>query len=209
MTSEGRQNIVLFIFIAVIVTISMILVYSTYVANSETKIDASIRSLRPEGHVFEDIDHKTLKFNIYRSRDIDGNYYSIHIPGDWIVRPRGFPSGELVVSSPRIKGIVELIDVPSSSSVLDWILFTDEPRLKGTIPGFDEEGLRKIEISDYRAYQLIYTNDRNGVRYYTDRTYVTGGKSDCIITLLCKESDKNALMPLFAVTVTSFRWAKR
>jgi hypothetical protein len=208
MTSGMKQNISLFTIVASALCFSLLLVYWTFVGNYKAAVDVSSHSLKPDGNAVETVGHRNVEFNVYRNRDLDGSSYSIHIPADWTVRPKGIMTGELIVSSSKVKGLVELTDMPDSSPLMDWILFSEEPKLKRVVPGFERENIRELEIDGRRAYQLTYTNGHNGRQYYADRTYIMGARSECIITLLCKRTDRDTLMPLFTTTVASFRWSK-
>jgi hypothetical protein len=205
---EGRY-VALILLTAAAVCICWIIAYRILFNTPETGSDSSPYWLSPDGHTQGSVDHKTVDFNIFHNRDVEESHYHIYIPRDWIVSTKGILSGGLIVSSPKVKGVVELTEIPDGLSLIDYILKIDEPRIGKTAPGYEREDLRGLTIDDSPAYQLIYLSKHNGIPYYAYRSYIGGRSRECVITLLCKGVDRAEASPYVEATVMSFRWDER
>jgi hypothetical protein len=209
MATKEKRYVTLILLTAGVIGICSILVYRILFNSPGAEAGGSPYSLNPEGHAPGSVDHKTVDFNVFHNRDVDESHYLIYVPHDWIVKAKGNLSGGLIVSSPKVKGVIELIEIPDGLSLIDYILEVDEPRIGEAASGYEREDLKHLTINDSPAYQLIYLSKHNDIPYCAYRSYVAGRSRECIITLLCKSVDRAEASPYVEATVMSFRWEGR
>jgi hypothetical protein len=206
MSGRPAGTIALLVTVVGIASVCLILSLRVFISDTDSNVRAAVHSLKPAGSLPLTIDHRSVVFFVYSSRNSDEDSYSLSLPPEWIIRPNGMHAGAYIILSPMVKGTVELMKIPHGFSLGDYILTAEEPKMKETIPEYEREDFYRISVRDSGAYRLSYTSRHNGVSFFTMRTYISGNEATCVITLLCRKEDRDEVMPLAAAAVSNFRW---
>ena len=142
----------------------------------------------------------------YHNRDLAENFYTIQFPQAWQLGPNQPGGYAFTFTGGSAK--VETMDVPDNSTLELFVLSQDEPKLKKSLAEYKRVNYQKMQVNGNDAYQLTYTNTRNGVTYQTVRTYIAGADKAGVITLTYDFNQSATLAPVFTSIINSFHWEK-
>ncbi len=198
---------VIAVFVLTLVAIGVLWAYSFGPLSGVVTIQANPASLKPTTQQAV-VAQKDIAFNVYHSKDLAENFYTIKFPQTWQLQPNS-SAGSYHFSFDNGTGSAELQDVSDNTTLELFVLSQQEPSMKKTVAGYSRVNYQKISVNGNDAYQLTYQSTTNGTTYETTKTYITGKDHAAVVTLTALQGNYSNLQPLFASILGGFQWENK
>ena len=201
------KKVVIILALTVIAIFILVLYSFGPLSNKRTEAKINSDSLKPISSEKAIVSSKDIVLDVYHSKDLKENYYTVKLPQNGQVKSGNKPGGYLF-SYNDMNGTAELMDVPDNTTLELYILSQDEPKLKKKV-GYKREDYKKLMINGNESYQLTYASLINAEDYRTVRTYIVGQDMANVITVSCKQSNFADMQHVSSLITNSFHWENK
>ncbi len=198
---------VIAVFVLTLAALGVLWAYSFGPLSGVVTIQTNPESLKPTAQQAV-VAEKNIAFNVYHSKDLVENFYTIKFPQTWQLQPKN-PAGSYHFTFDNGIGSAELQDVADNTTLELFVLSQQEPNFKKTVAGYNRIGYQKLSINGNNAYQLTYRSTANGTTYETVKTYIAGTDHATVNTLTASQSNFANLQSLFTSILDSFQWENK